>query len=221
MLLAAGWLAVPPQPRPADVIVVLGGYNVERLQTGVQLYRQGLASRLWHTGHGSDAEGQHFAAYTRFFAEAEGLPADRLTLLESASTWEDAAQIGALARERQVRRLLVVTHWFHSRRALRSINQQLAGTGVEIAYIPAEATPFQPDNWWHSRAGWQEVTGELLKLGFYWVYYGVTPWGDTTVPGMLGPKGTSDERRVSQPLFPTQRLAAHSTGGLHQLCATA
>ena len=177
-----------------------------RIHQGIALYHQGLAPELWHTGDtikpGSrmkDPESMHFARFAARLAVERGVPAQSIHLLATTSTWEDGQQVIALARAREIKSILVVTDWYHSRRALRVLARQastgrragsqpgtLEGSDAEpaIYYAPsadqdALGIAYGPENWWRHRAGWAAVLGELLKMCYYTLRYGVAPryWG--------------------------------------------
>jgi len=171
------WLAQTPQPAPVDAIVVLGGGDPERIDHAVALYRQGLGRELWHTGNMSNlADSRSEASYVLRVAANNGVPATMTHLLTSTSTWEDAEVITTLASQQKTHSLLIVTHWTHSRRALCVIEHQLAGTGIQVYYDPPLTPAYTPDNWWQTSMGFRNGFVELVKIGFYWVQYGLAPW---------------------------------------------
>lgn len=160
------WLAQPPRVGRVDAIVVVGDCP-KRILHGIALYGQGLAPELWHTGS--------YAQSAARLAIEHGVPAEAIHLLSTTSTWEDGQEISAFAKQRQVDSILVVTSWYHSRRALCVIQQQLVGSGVSIYYDPP-ALRYGSGNWWQYKDGWTAVCGELVRIGFYWWRYGLAPW---------------------------------------------
>jgi uncharacterized SAM-binding protein YcdF (DUF218 family) len=171
------WLARAPHPAQADAIVVLGGGDPERIEHAMDLYRRGLAREVWHTGAmDNPADPQSDASYVLRVAAENGVPAAMTHVLTSTSTWEDAEAITALASQQKVHSLLIVTHWTHSRRALCVIEDQLAGTGIQVYYDPPPTPSYTPDNWWQTPSGFGNAFLELMKVGFYWVRYGLAPW---------------------------------------------
>lgn len=170
------WLAQPPCADRADAIVVLSGSR-QRILRGISLYEQGLAPELWHTGNVIYPwRTKSKAQFAAEFAIERGVPAEAIHLLATTSTWEDGQEIAALAKERHMQSVLVVTDWSHSRRALCVIKQQLADSGIAIYYAPPTDSPYGPENWWQHKAGRVVVLRELIKIGFYWMRYGVAPW---------------------------------------------
>lgn len=170
------WLVQSPHIAPVDAIVVLGG-NPQRSRHGINLYKQGLASELWHTGDVPyPGRTISYAQSAVQLAIEQGVPTENIHLLATVSTWEDGQKIATLAKERKMKSILIVTSWAHSRRALCVIEQHLAGSGVGIYYDSPPSSRYGPDNWWQYKSGWVTVFRELGKIGVYWWRYGVAPW---------------------------------------------
>jgi uncharacterized SAM-binding protein YcdF (DUF218 family) len=177
-LLAVRWLERSPDPlAPADVIVVLGGDHPARVLTAADLYTRGLAHELWITGdvpppgaRVSVAEAARYVAFTR------GIPYEHQVLLASTSTWEDAAQIRVAVERTRVRSLLVVTSWYHSRRAICVLKHQLADLDVLVRYMPSTYTLPTSAHWWKRPLGWWSAAREVVAFAYYGVRYGMPPW---------------------------------------------
>jgi uncharacterized SAM-binding protein YcdF (DUF218 family) len=162
---------MPTELQPADAIVVHGG-NLSRTRYGIDLYQRGLAPELWHTGFTQDMARN--AMLSEMIAGG-GIPPAAFSSLASTSTWTDAAQIAQAARARGAHRLLVITDWWHSRRAICADRQQLRGVPVAIFFAPAPS-PAGPDRWWQDAWTCRHVVVELVKLGYYALRYGLRPW---------------------------------------------
>ena len=104
------------------------------------------------------------------------VPAQSFRFLVTTSTWSDGAEIAAAIRERKLHSVIIVTDWWHSRRALCATEQQLQGYDVAISFAPSPS-PVGPANWWQNAEIRDDVESELVKLGYYAVRYGMTPWG--------------------------------------------
>jgi uncharacterized SAM-binding protein YcdF (DUF218 family) len=171
------WLLYPSDQQRADAIVILGGRYPERAEHGIALYQRGLASELWLTGDVPPPGAQLSQAdRAARMAVARGLPSDAIQLLVTTSTWEDGQAIAALAREREIGRLLVVTDWTHSRRAICTI-RQAAGPSVAVGYAPPPLAEYGPGDWWLSPSGIWALRRELPAILFYWLQYGISPFG--------------------------------------------
>jgi uncharacterized SAM-binding protein YcdF (DUF218 family) len=110
-------------------------------------------------------------------AVEHGVPEEAIYLVATLNTWGDSQGIAALAKERQVQSILVVTDWWHGRRALCAIKKQLADSEISVYYASPTDSSYGPEDWWQHKNGRVAVFRELVKIGFYWVRYGMTPWG--------------------------------------------
>ena len=168
------WLTLPPRVEAADAIVVFGGDH-RRLQPAIDLYRAGVAPALWYTGASAESElpTRDHAQVAHDMAVAQGVPGEAITLLATANTWEDGQQIAELAQARGVDSLLVVTSWYHSRRALCVLQYHMADSGIQVYYQPAATGDFDASNWWQSASSYRLINRELSKLIFYRLNYGI------------------------------------------------
>ena len=166
-------LAMNPSEGQADVIVVLGGGGPERAMHGINLYRQGMASKICFTGDRPTPEMPSFTdgRLARDLAVREGVPTGDIYLLKTTSTWEDGQQIAAGVKQLGLRRIVIVTSWYHSRRAIAVIRKHLAGESVEVFYSPPPTSARCPDRCW-SRDEWMiMIVNEWIKIALYQVKY--------------------------------------------------
>ena len=170
-------LVMPPCEGQADAIVVLGGGGPERLVHGLQLYRQGVAPKLWFTGARALPEMTGFTdgQLAGDKAVRTGIPTDDIDLLNTSSTWEDGQQIAVHVKQKGLRRIVVVTNWYHSRRALTVIRRHLAGQAVQVYYSPPPTSTCCPDQWWVRDEPLVMVINEWIKIGLYAVKYRLIP----------------------------------------------
>lgn len=111
-VLAEPLLTVRTAVSPADVIVVLGGDGPRRAAKASALYRAGAAPRVLISGDGD-------CMHIRRLMMEDGVPAQRITTeCESGSTYENALLSTPILLDMGVRRAVLVTSWFHTRRAL-------------------------------------------------------------------------------------------------------
>lgn len=113
--------------RSADAAVILGAKVYDdgsisralrdRLDTGIELYRDGFVSCLimsGGTGENGYSEPKRMAAYAR---EVGGVPSSRIILDEGGvNTVRSARNCGRIAREKGYRTLLTVSQYFHCAR---------------------------------------------------------------------------------------------------------
>ncbi len=178
---AARALIVNAPLASADVIVVLSGSSayLERTQKATELYRQGRAPLVLltndHTRGGWSSALQRNPYFVERATEElikEGVPAEKIRIVPglASSTREEALILKEYALAQRLRSILVVTSAYHSRRALRSLRQSFAGTGITVGLEPTPkgSTVF----WWLQPEGWRTVGGEYVKLIYYWFKYG-------------------------------------------------
>ena len=182
LTVSAGWwlpalgglLALQGRPAHADAIVVLGGGFPLRDQHAIDLYREGYAREIWRTG---DVPGGSLVLQkARHLAMQQGVPESAFVPVMTDSTWADGREIARMAQERNARRLIIVTDWPHSRRAMCVINRHLASANIAAFYDGPRNPPYTPASWWRDPEGRRIVPGELLKTFYYLLRFGVTPW---------------------------------------------
>lgn len=178
--LARGWiltslgefLTVEDAPARADAIFVLGGEGNVRPARAAELYLAGLAPRILIP------RPEDFLAHeltnapniTDVATEAMrrlGVPDSAITLLEmpggSTSTIDDARLLRAYAERHRIRRVLVVTSAFHTRRTRWVLRRVLDGLDVTVLMVPAADARFNERNWWRHEAGLLAYVEEYLK----------------------------------------------------------
>ncbi len=180
----AAWLIVEKPLADADAIIVLSGSAVykERTRKAADLYKQGVAPRIFITNDGERAGWSQSERTNLPFVELEqrelianGVLPDAITVLpgEVSGTDHEAKAMADEIDARPIRFLLIVTSAYHTRRALRTFDKILAGKGVEIGieHAPIGMRTPTPDYWWLSRRGWSSVAGEYMKSAVYWAFY--------------------------------------------------
>jgi uncharacterized SAM-binding protein YcdF (DUF218 family) len=170
----------------ADAILVLAGSHtyIERTQKAAELYRQGVAPRIFLTDDGeqagwSKAEQRNppFVELARNSLVAGGVAAEHIEILAPpvSGTIYEARILSEKARSENLKSVLIVTSAYHTRRAFSTFqkifaeNNQTVKLGI-TSPPPGVQTP-PPVSWWLSIFGWEIVAGEYVKSVGYWVYY--------------------------------------------------
>lgn len=180
----ATYLIVEKPLEHADAMIVLSGSAVykERTRKAAELFRQGVAPRIFITDDGgrsgwSQSEKTHlpFVELERRELIANGVPPDSVTILpyEVSGTEYEARELADELAERPLGSVLIVTSAYHTRRALRTFEKILARSNTEIGIVgvpPGNQTP-SSNYWWLKARGWQMVGGEYVKSGVYYAYY--------------------------------------------------
>lgn len=103
---------------------------------------------------------------------ARGIPESAIHLeCASASTKENAQFTAPLLRARRARNVIIVTSWFHSRRALACFRRY----APEITFY-SQSTQFEGARFWPNKYERKRIVQEYVKLVDYWVRYGISPF---------------------------------------------
>ena len=160
--------SLPPQS--ADIILVLAGdFYGPRVLKAAELAKQGYAPVVLISGgpYQRGIEGDYAIAflathgYSTHLFESFGHNA--------RSTIEEAIALRGELRRRHVKRVILVTSDFHSRRS--AIVFRLFCPGIDFISVPGPEPKFHADRWWmddHSRAlfysEWTKIFGTVLMV---------------------------------------------------------
>ena len=159
-------LCVDSGDMKADALVVLGGGAYERPARAAELFHSGAAPRIIVSGAG-DAEAN------KQVLVGKGVPASAIeTESESRSTRQNAEFSIPLLRALGAKRVIIVTSWYHSRRALCAFEHY----GPDIQFYSRPAYFGYPRAQWSRDGVSGYIRTEYLKLAGYWVCYGVWPF---------------------------------------------
>jgi len=159
-------LCVDSGPVNADVMVVLGGGAYERPQRAAKLFREHAASRILVSGFGDGEINRRLLLET-------GVPPDAIEMENQSRTTKENAQFAVRRlREEKFRRVIIVTSWYHSRRALVCFRH----------FAPEMKFYSRPSYFAFDRADWsrnemfKRIYWEYPKLMGYWLCYGIRPF---------------------------------------------
>jgi uncharacterized SAM-binding protein YcdF (DUF218 family) len=176
----AGYLVVEDELHPADIIFLLNGDFNTRPFRAAELYAQGLAPRIVIARvEPSPAERlgliPNETDISARILELQGVPPEAIIILPVpggvTSTYEEAALLRAYVQANDLRRVIVVTSAFHTRRAGWIVRQELAGLPVTVELAAARSPDYDETNWWQSEAGLIAFNNEYIKLGYYLLKY--------------------------------------------------
>jgi uncharacterized SAM-binding protein YcdF (DUF218 family) len=162
-----------------DAIVSLASHERERLPAAATQARAAPAALVILTvpAHATPTNcqdcGHRVARLIRY-----GVPASRVRLvpIQVDGTYGEAFACREFALRSGVRRLLVVTSPYHTRRALATFRAAFAGTGVQVGVMPASASsPAQPARWWAAAYDRWYVRYEWLATVYYVTRHGISP----------------------------------------------
>src|SRR5258707_2095805 len=141
---AARFLIVKADVKSPDAIVVLSGSSTyaDRAGWAAQLYREGRAHLIVLTNDGLISGWDHLEERNPYYyelstrrLEQQGVPADRIQLApgQALGTYEESLLVRDYATAHNLKRLLIVTSGYHSRRALWSIRSAFECSGIDVA----------------------------------------------------------------------------------------
>lgn len=165
------YLFVQDDPTPADLILVFGGKRLERAERAAELYKAGLAPRIFITGGDKREIGVCEAERLRDHAVALGVPAEAITVeCESVNTLENVRMSVAVIEEsmgwRNLKNVILISSPHHLRRVKHALAHYIP-RAVQLTCVPDTRTDVTRDNWWHSNLGQDLVYRELEKVRTY------------------------------------------------------
>jgi uncharacterized SAM-binding protein YcdF (DUF218 family) len=159
-------LCVDSGPVTADVIVILGGGLHERPERAVELFRLHVAPRIIISGAGDDE-------INRQILLQSGVPAGDIEVEgNSMTTRENAEFTLKRLRAENVHTVILVTTWYHARRALKTFEH--FAPDLTFYSRPSYFAFARED--WPQRGNGRRMRLEFLKLPGYWIRYGVNPF---------------------------------------------
>jgi uncharacterized SAM-binding protein YcdF (DUF218 family) len=151
----------------ADAVLVLAGDSFgRRIMKGAELVREGWAPVAYISGP-DELYGLTEDQLAIQYAVKQGAKAEWFAGLpnQANSTEDEAQQLLPRLRGKGVRKLLLVTSDYHTRRALR-IFRRMAEThapGMQIHPVAARDALFDPNQWWKTRPGQKVFLLEWTK----------------------------------------------------------
>jgi DUF218 domain len=164
LVAVSGRSLVVNDPAPADVIVVLAGENEKRPQLGVDLLREGYARQLVIDVPAQTVIYQHTQLelaqmYIDHLPEAAAI---RVCPIYGLSTKSESLEVARCLQSGGVRKILLVTSDYHTRRALSIFRKMLPGYDCRVAAMFDRKT--FGVNWWQHREWAKTALGEWAKL---------------------------------------------------------
>ena len=161
----ARFLDIGVAPEKADAAVVLaGGWSGERVLAGADLVKQGFVPLVLLSGPKMYYERPE-CDYSIPYAVEHGYPAKSFACVPMSGVYSTRAEAEAMLAEihkRGLKKILLVTSNYHTRRATRFFRKQ--APGVEFVPIAVPPRTFQLDRWYEQREGWKTLLLEWTKL---------------------------------------------------------
>ena len=163
-----------------DVLVVLGGSPVDRGYRGAELFHQGLvAGDVYCTGGYTVPALEAFkidvteSGLTRNVMIDHKVPESRIIeLQQSTSTWEEAQEVKELLKNKNWKKVGVVSSEYHIRRVKWTFDKVFTTKDdVEILFFASDSDHYNAEEWWKDEESFLITYGEFTKLLFYLLKY--------------------------------------------------
>ena len=152
-------------PQAADAVFVLAGdASGNRILKGGELVREGFAPYVLVSGPEGDY-GNYECDLAIPFAVRHGFPENYFVRFPNRahSTEEELRAAADELRSRQVKRVILVTSLYHTRRAGKDF--RTSAPDLTFYMVSAPDQYFTADGWWHNREGRKLFLIEWLKTG--------------------------------------------------------
>lgn len=163
------FLVVNEEPKPVDVIIILGGGPAVTVDHGVRLYQSGYANKILLTGGPYSFEKPSEAQLMQKQASSSGVPKDDILLEEKArSTYGNAKYSLEIMRARKFKSAILVTSPYHTRRASMIFNRLFEGIDLTICSVPNDS--HTAGKWWQDSRRAETIVSEYLKLVWHYLF---------------------------------------------------
>jgi uncharacterized SAM-binding protein YcdF (DUF218 family) len=172
-------LVVSHAVREPDAIISLSSHEWERLPVTARLASGNASAAVLLTlPQPATVDNCHDCAGRVRRLERLGVPSHRVRVLplSAPGTYGEALAARDWARQAHIRRLLIVTTPYHTRRSRATFEAVFEGTGIEIGIEPASTSPARPDRWWATPYDRAYVVYEWTAIVYYGIRYGVASW---------------------------------------------
>ena len=174
-----GYLIVEHPPKRSDLIVCLGGGNIERGLATAEAFEKGLGRWIFLSREALPDGYKYLQGKGVSYPQSIdllisllgdlGVPPSAFIVPDKPvkSTFDEANAVKRLSKERGYRSLILITSPTHSRRAWLTYREVFGGGGVRIIMRPSHYSDFHPEDWWKKRRYIRQVIIEYRKLIFY------------------------------------------------------
>lgn len=159
----------------SNAIVVLSGAPFERCGEAARLYKQDAAGVIVTTGEYTSSSASIInkmpiddAHLARIGLINLGIDSTKIVALgQGTSTYEEAGIVLSYARQKNCKRLIIVSSLQHTGRVHAVFTKKFKHTGIEIIVRGAPPLNYKPEKWWEYEEGIFFVINEYIK----WLYY--------------------------------------------------
>ncbi len=156
----------------SDAIVVLAGGNGSRIEAAAKLYQEGFGEKLFFSGFRVYPE-TYTSTLMKNYAIKLKVPAEKIITwipdVEVSTKGESVANL-ELLKNHNIKKIILVTSAFHTRRAKLLYEKAISELGYDISILVYPAPdPLVPiDGWWKLRTGQKSIFFEYVKSIAYY-----------------------------------------------------
>lgn len=156
----------------SDVIVVLGGGSVQRIHTGVKLYKKTQAKKLLIF---RNIEKKKFnTGNTTTTQEAIYLGVKVKDIIHNNvphNTEEEAKTLYKIMVSLNFHSAIIVSDGYHMRRASILFKHFVRNSNFHLNFYPTSINQFNHNNWWHKQEDTENLILEYLALIVIWLKF--------------------------------------------------
>ena len=177
------YLVMEYPPEKSDLIVCMGGGNIERGLATADAYKEGLAPKIYiskvQTPDGYGLLKEKGIDYPEEGDLLENLLLDlgvpKTAIIRSDSevdnTWDEVRSIKEEVEKKGFKSITIITTPIHSRRSWLVFRKVFEDSDVRILSLPSKYSRFNIEGWWKERSYIRDVLLEYEKLTYYTLKY--------------------------------------------------
>jgi hypothetical protein len=167
----SNYMDVQAEPRQADLAFVFGTRLLEPASLAYDLFRRGVVRYIVLTGGANRLTGVNEAHAHLTILQAAGVPRDRIIVEDrSTNTYENVIfalpEIDATLGLDQLSSVVVITKWYHLRRAMMTLKRQLR-PGVRYYTLGYEPDGCARQAWESTPESYEKVLGNMERIARY------------------------------------------------------
>jgi len=155
-----------------DYLILLMGDMRQRPKAAAGYYESGRVKRIL-MARAEDSDAVKFglmrseAELSRELIIKYGVPSSVIETVNAppnTSTYDEARCYLKFLREHpEVKKVALLTSWYHSSRALWTFQRIFEGSGITLSVVTAPTSGFTAGNWWTSEVGMITIFSEYIK----------------------------------------------------------
>jgi uncharacterized SAM-binding protein YcdF (DUF218 family) len=173
------YLILEHPPERSDLIVCMGGGNIERGLSTADAYKEGLAPKIY-ISKVKNPDGYELLEEKGIEYPVEGdllenllldlgVPKDAIIRSDSEvdNTWDEVRSIKEEVEKKGFKSIIIITSPIHTRRCWLVFRKLFEGSDVRGLSLPSKYSRFKAEDWWKDRGDLRDVLFEYEKLLYY------------------------------------------------------